>query len=180
MTDVNTDGARMVAACTRGDESTVRGLLRAAPSLAWQVNVGPLAPLQHAVRESHVGIVQLLLDHGAFAQVVVVQPCRIPLRTVDIATARGIGEVVALVGKAIEGNEVRVGFRNAFAWLSVKSHSFPRGLQPVRWLVRRLMRVSRIPTPVYSRSALRPARSEVDSSKRPKNPRAGANSRAVL
>jgi hypothetical protein len=44
MTDANTDGARMVAACTSGDEETVRELLREAPSLARQVPVGPLIP----------------------------------------------------------------------------------------------------------------------------------------
>ena len=41
-----TDGARMVAACTSGDEATVRELLRETPPLARQVVVGPLAPLQ--------------------------------------------------------------------------------------------------------------------------------------
>ena len=89
MTDVNTNDVRMVAACTRGDEATVRELLREAPSLARQVNVGPLAPLHYAVREGHAGIVQLLLDHRADAHVVVEPLCRIPLRTVDIAAARG-------------------------------------------------------------------------------------------
>jgi ankyrin repeat protein len=105
MIDANTDGARMVVACTRGDEATVRELLREDASLARQVNVGPLAPLHYAVREGHAGIVQLLLDHGADAHVVVVQLCRIPLRTVDIATARGFGEVVALIDKAIEARQ---------------------------------------------------------------------------
>ena len=71
MTDANTDGARMVAACTSGDEATVRELLRETPSLARQVPAGPLAPLHYAVREGHAGIVQLLLQHGADAHVVV-------------------------------------------------------------------------------------------------------------
>jgi hypothetical protein len=31
MTDATTDGARMVAACTSGDEATVRELLRETP-----------------------------------------------------------------------------------------------------------------------------------------------------
>ena len=102
MTDANTNGARMVAACTSGDEATVRELLRETPSLARQVLVGPLAPLHYAVREGHAGIVQLLLEHGADAQVVVEPPCRLPLRTVDVATARGFSEVVAIIDKAIE------------------------------------------------------------------------------
>jgi Ankyrin repeats (3 copies) len=63
MTDANTDGARMVAACTSGDEATVRELLRETPPLARQVLVGALAPLHYAVREGHAGIVQLLLQH---------------------------------------------------------------------------------------------------------------------
>jgi ankyrin repeat protein len=46
-------------------------LLRETPSLAHQVPVGPLAPLHYAVREGHAGIVQLLLQHGADAHVVV-------------------------------------------------------------------------------------------------------------
>jgi hypothetical protein len=70
MTDANTDGARMVGACTSGDEATVRELLRETPSLARQVLVGPLAPLHYAVREGHAGNVQLLLKHGADAHVV--------------------------------------------------------------------------------------------------------------
>jgi ankyrin repeat protein len=105
MTDTNTDGARMVAACTSGDEATVRELLRQTPSLARQVLVGPLAPLHYAVREGHAGIVQLLLQHGADAHVVVQHLCRIPLRTVDVAAARGFGEVVALIDKAIEARQ---------------------------------------------------------------------------
>jgi hypothetical protein len=47
MTDAKTEGARMVAGCTSGDEAAVRE----APSLASQVFVGPLAPLHYAVRE---------------------------------------------------------------------------------------------------------------------------------
>ena len=105
MTDANTDGARMVAACTSGDEATVRELLRETPSLAGQVPVGPLAPLHYAVREGHAGIVQLLLQHGADAHVVVEPLCRIPLRTVDVAAARGFSEVVALIDKAIEARQ---------------------------------------------------------------------------
>jgi hypothetical protein len=34
VTDANTDGARMVAACTSGDEATVRELLRETPTKA--------------------------------------------------------------------------------------------------------------------------------------------------
>ncbi len=105
MTEANTDGARMVAACTSGDEATVRELLRETPSLAQQVLAGPLAPLHYAVREGHAGIVQLLLDHGADAHAVVQQLCRIPLRTVDVASARGFGAVVALIDKAIEAQQ---------------------------------------------------------------------------
>jgi ankyrin repeat protein len=105
MTDVNTDGARIVAACTNGDEATVRELLREAPALARPVNVGPLVPLHYAVREGHAGIVQLLLEHGADAHAVVEQLCRIPLRTVDVAAARGFSEVVALIDKAIEAQQ---------------------------------------------------------------------------
>src|SRR6516225_9350422 len=101
MTDANTDGARMVAACTSGDEAMVRELLRETPSLAREVLVGPLAPLHYAVREGHASIVQLLLEHGADAHVVVEPLCRIPLRTVDVAAARGFSEVVALIDKAI-------------------------------------------------------------------------------
>jgi ankyrin repeat protein len=105
MTDANTDGARMVAACTSGDEATVRELLRETPPLARQVLVGPLAPLHYAVREGHAGIVQLLLEHGADAHAVVEHLCRIPLRTVDVAVARGFSEVVALIDKAIEARQ---------------------------------------------------------------------------
>jgi ankyrin repeat protein len=65
MTDAKTDGARMAAACTSGDEAMVRELLRETPPLACQVLVGLLAPLYYAVREGHAGIVQLLLQHGA-------------------------------------------------------------------------------------------------------------------
>jgi Ankyrin repeat len=104
MTDANTDGARMVAACTSGDEATVRELLGETPSLARQVLVGPLATLHYAVREGHAGIVQLLLQHGADAHVVVEGAVwGIPLRTVDVAAARGFSEVVALIDKAILG-----------------------------------------------------------------------------
>ena len=92
----------MVAACTSGDEATVRELLRETPSLASEVPEGPLAPLHYAVREGHAGIVQLLLEHGADAHTVVEQLCRIPLRTVDVAAARGFSEVVALIDRAIE------------------------------------------------------------------------------
>ncbi len=106
MTDANTDGARMVAACTSGDEATVRELLRETPQLARQVLVGPLALLHYAVREGHASIVQLLLQHGADAHVVVGGTLwRIPLRTVDVAAARGFSEVVALIDKAIEARQ---------------------------------------------------------------------------
>jgi ankyrin repeat protein len=105
MTDANTDGARMVAACTSGDEATVCELLRVTPSLARQVLVGPLAPLHYAVREGHAGIVQLLLEHGADAHVVVEPLCRLPLRTVDVAAARGFNEVVAVIDKAVEARQ---------------------------------------------------------------------------
>lgn len=102
MTETNTDDARMVAACTGGNEATVRELLRQTPSLARQVNVGLLAPLHYAVREGHASIVQLLLDNGADPRTVVEHLCRLPLRTIDIATARGFSDVVAIIGKAIE------------------------------------------------------------------------------
>ena len=103
MTEANTDGAGMVAACTSGDEVTVRELLRETPHLARQVPAGPLAPLHYAVREGHASIVQLLLQHGADAHVVVEGAVwGIPLRTVDVAAARGFSEVVALIDKAIE------------------------------------------------------------------------------
>ena len=106
MTDANNDGARMIAACTSGDESAVRELLRETPSLARQVAGAPLAPLHYAVREGHVGIVQLLLEHGADAHVVVGRTLwGIPLRTVDVAAARGFSEVVALIDKAIEARQ---------------------------------------------------------------------------
>lgn len=106
MTDANTDGARMVAACISGDEATVRELLRKTPSLARQVPVGPLAPLHYAVREGHAGIVQLLLQRGADAHEVVGQTLwGNPLRTIDVAAARGFTEVVALIDKAIEARQ---------------------------------------------------------------------------
>jgi ankyrin repeat protein len=105
MTEANTAGARMVAACASGDEVTVRELLRETPSLARQVPAGPLAPLHYAVREGHANIVQLLLQHGADAHGVVEHLCRIPLRTVDVAVARGFSEVVALIDKAIEARQ---------------------------------------------------------------------------
>jgi ankyrin repeat protein len=94
VTDANTDGARMVAACNSGDEVTVRELLRKTPPLANEVPGGPLAPLHHAVREGHAGIVQLLLQHGADAHVIVKYLARIPLRSIDVAAARGFGDVV--------------------------------------------------------------------------------------
>jgi ankyrin repeat protein len=78
------DGARMIAACTSGDEGAVRQLLHKAPSLAHQVVAGPLAPLHYAVRAGHAGIVQLLLQHGADARVVVEGHWGIPLSTVDV------------------------------------------------------------------------------------------------
>jgi ankyrin repeat protein len=106
MTDANTEAARMVAACTSGDEATVCELLRETPSLARQAPARPLAPLHYAVREGHAGIVQLLLQHGADAHVVVGGTLwGIPLRTVDVAVARGFSEVVALIDKAIEARQ---------------------------------------------------------------------------
>jgi ankyrin repeat protein len=105
MTDANTDDARMIAACTSGDERAVRALLREKPSLSRQVSGAPLAPLHYAVREGHPGIVQLLLNDGADANVVVQQLCRIPLRTVDVAAARGFSEVVALIDQAIAARQ---------------------------------------------------------------------------
>ncbi len=75
------------------------------PSLASQVP-GPLAPLHYAVREGHASIVQLLLQHGADAHVVVERTLwGIPLRTVDVAAARGFSEVVALIDNAIEARQ---------------------------------------------------------------------------
>src|SRR5215472_9982489 len=105
MTDANTDGARIVAACDSGDERAARELLRETPSLAREVLAGRLAPLHYAVREGHTGIVQLLLDQGADPHVVVEHLCRIPLTTVDVAAARGFREVVALIDKAIEARQ---------------------------------------------------------------------------
>ncbi len=105
MTTKNTDGGRMVAACMSGDEVTVRELLRETPWLARQVPGEPLAPLHHAVREGHASLVQLLLEHGADAHVVVEHLCRLPLRTVDVAAARGFTEVVGLIDKAIESRQ---------------------------------------------------------------------------
>jgi ankyrin repeat protein len=105
MTDANMTAARMVAACTSGDEATVRELLRETPSLASEVLSGPLAPLHYAVREGHAGIVQLLLEYGADPHAVVEQLCRIPLTTVDVAAARGFSGVVALIEKAIEAQQ---------------------------------------------------------------------------
>jgi ankyrin repeat protein len=105
MTDTNSPGARMLAACTHGDEATVCELLRETPSLASQVLAGRLAPLHYAVREGHARIVRLLLDHGADVHVVAEQLCRIPLRTVDIAAARGFTEVVAIIDKALEAGQ---------------------------------------------------------------------------
>ncbi len=105
MTDANTDGARMVTACRDGDEATVRALLYATPSLACLVPEGPLAPLHYAVREGRASIVKLLLEHGADANVAVQYLCRIPLRSVDIAAARGFGDVVSLIDRAIEARQ---------------------------------------------------------------------------
>lgn len=105
MTDANTDGTQMVAACTSDDEATVRELLSVTPSLARQVAGGALAPLHYAVREGHTGIVQLLLEHGADPHAVVAYRCRIPLRTVDVAAARGFSDVVALIDRAIAAGQ---------------------------------------------------------------------------
>ena len=105
MTEANTDGARMVAACKNGDELTVRELLRKTPSLANEVPGGPLAPLHYAVREGHAGIVQVLLEHGADAYVIVKHLARIPLRSIDVAAARGFSDVVKIIDKAIEAQQ---------------------------------------------------------------------------
>jgi ankyrin repeat protein len=105
MTGATTPDARMVAACTSGDEATVRELLREKPSLARQVLVGRLAPLHYAVREGHANIVQSLLEHGADAHLVVEPLVRIPLTTADVADARGFSEVVVLIDKAIESRQ---------------------------------------------------------------------------
>jgi hypothetical protein len=51
---------------------------------------------------------QLLLQLGADAHVVVGGTLwGIPLRTVEVAAARGFSEVVALIDKAIEARQVR-------------------------------------------------------------------------
>lgn len=103
MNDANTVAARMLAACTSGDEAAVCEMLRETPSLASQVPAAPLAPLHYAVREGHAGIVRLLLEHGADAHAVVGQTLwGLRLRTVDVAAARGFGEVVTLIDKALE------------------------------------------------------------------------------
>jgi len=71
MTDATTDGARMVAACTSGDEATVRET----PSLARQVLEGPVAPLHYAalaererceVVTADTGLVNNLRPHFGF------------------------------------------------------------------------------------------------------------------
>jgi ankyrin repeat protein len=99
---VNTDGDRMVAACNSGDELTVRELLGKTPRLANEVPGDPLALLHYAVREGHSAIVQLLLHHGADAHVIVKHLARIPLRSIDIAVARGFSDVAEVIDKAIE------------------------------------------------------------------------------
>lgn len=105
MTNANNDGGRMISACTSGDEATVREILRETPSMACQVPGAPLAPLHYAVREGHSSIVQLLLQHGADPHVAVQYLCRIPLRSVDVAAARGFSDVVTLIDKAIEAQQ---------------------------------------------------------------------------
>src|SRR5262245_22027198 len=106
MTDANTVGSRMVAACTRGDEKTVRELLRETPELASQVPTVPLAPLHYAVREGRAGIVQLLVENGADAHAVVGQTLwGNPLRALDVAVARGFSDVVELIDKALEAGQ---------------------------------------------------------------------------
>ena len=57
------------------------------------------------VREGRAAIVQLLLEHGADARTVVERLCRLPLRTVDVAAARGFGDVVAIIDKAIQARQ---------------------------------------------------------------------------
>lgn len=106
MTDSNTNDARMIAACTLGDAATVRALLRETLPLACRAPSGPLAPLHYAVREGHAGIVRLLLENGADPHVVVGRTLwGNPLRTVDVAIARGFSEVVALIERAIEARQ---------------------------------------------------------------------------
>jgi ankyrin repeat protein len=106
MTEANAETARMIADCTSGDERAVRELLRETPSLASHVPGAPLAPLHYAVREGRASIVQLLLEHGADAHVVVGQTLwGIRLRTVDVAAARGFNDVVALIDEAIEARQ---------------------------------------------------------------------------
>ena len=66
MTDANTDGARMVAACTSGDLATsaraaARDAFAARQTFSWDRS----RLLHYAVREGHASIVQLLLQHGA-------------------------------------------------------------------------------------------------------------------
>ncbi len=103
VTDANSSGARMVAACTTGDEAAVRALLRETPSLAREVTGGSLAPLHYAVREEHAGTVRLLLEQGADPHASVEGAVwGIPLRTIDVAAARGFSEVVTLIEKALE------------------------------------------------------------------------------
>src|SRR5262249_19768727 len=106
MTHANTDGARLIAACTTGDEKAVRDVLQETPALASQAPDAPLAPLHYAVREGRAAIVQLLLEHGADPHVVVGGTLwGIPLRTVDVAAARGFSDVVAIIEKAIESRQ---------------------------------------------------------------------------
>lgn len=106
MTDANSHAARMIAACMSGDETTLRELLHETPSLACQVPGLPLAPLHYAVRDGHAGVAQLLIKHGAQAHVVVDGTLwGNPLRTLDVAIARGFGDVVALIETAIEAGQ---------------------------------------------------------------------------
>jgi hypothetical protein len=57
---------QMLAASRRGDAEAVATLLAAAPSLA-RCEYNYMPPLHLAVREGHVNVVRLLLDHRAYA-----------------------------------------------------------------------------------------------------------------
>ena len=56
----------MLAASKTGDAGTAAALLAATPGLA-RCEYNYMPPLHLAVREGHVGVVRLLLDHGAYA-----------------------------------------------------------------------------------------------------------------
>ena len=86
MSAANTDGIRMIVACTSGDDAAVSDLLHESPHVAREVPGGLRAPLHYAVREGHTGVVKLLLMHGADARAVVGETLwGISLRTVDFS-----------------------------------------------------------------------------------------------